>query len=161
MTQFMEQKLYLPMPVALTTGALDLGSINPATPQEAALNVGRGRMPDNAGVVSMPGGIELGAFDFVDVNLVGRQITVAPLPKDAVDGETGSIRSMGTVAVCTPETVRPFAEVLPWRMAQWHDGFRQVGHVGIRHLGIDTRWYEITDTDGRGAMTAIIPQRYF
>lgn len=151
--------LYLPMPAAIHSGALDLSAVEPHTPQDAALAIANGFMPSQAGVVELPGG-DVGAFDFVTVvRRPGEALTVQPLPKRAV-ANGGRVVASGHVILTTEETVREVAETLPWAHAQWIDGFRQVGSMGIRHLfGAPT--LEVEELTSGGILMARSSPRYF
>jgi hypothetical protein len=152
-------ELYLPMPVAVQAGVLDLSAVKPHEPQSAALAIANGCMPDRAGLVKLPGG-QVGAFDFVTVTRKPREsLLVAPLPKQAV-AERGAFAMSGHVVLVTEDTVREVAETLPWDEAQWRSGFIRAGSVGIRHL-FDTPVLELRGLDAGGQLDASPPRRYF
>jgi hypothetical protein len=152
-------ELYLPLPSAVQAKALDLSGINPHNPQDAAMMVANGRMPNRAGVVELPGGV-LGAFDLVSVQeSSGGQLSVFPLPKSFVGG-SGQLAAGGQVVLATEETVRSIAEVLPWSIAQWHPEFYRIGEVGMRHL-FGSPTLELHDVSDDGRLIASPPRRYF
>lgn len=90
-----ERAKYLPFPVAVEHRIVEPDSIDPISPQAAAMMIQNGFMPPQAGIVEL--GPELGAFDLVSARYEGSKLTIAPTAKEAVNRKTDAIQSPGLI----------------------------------------------------------------
>jgi hypothetical protein len=155
------------MPAAQKAGTLDFADFEPHTPQDAALHVANGFVPDERGLAELADGT-IAAFDLVQLDsATDDRLSIAALPKAAVSPRNGRVLDIGNIVMSTLDsarsvtTIHRVAEVLPWAAAQWRDGFYRVGSMGLRHLGIDARRYDVTEAASDGSVEAEAPRRYF
>jgi len=154
--------LYLPLPVALAIGRLDVDALDPHDPQSASLMVRNGLIPDQAGTFELPGD-KLAAFDLVDGELKKDGLDILPTSKQAVDTESRRVQG-GKLIVLTfadEDIVRPVAEVAPALKADWDRSFTRVGRCAVRPLGMNAPFYAIQEVRGNGEIKSSLPKRYF
>ncbi|MCA9332098.1 hypothetical protein KC968_04130 [Candidatus Saccharibacteria bacterium] len=157
-----EEGLYLPFPVARNAGILDVGSVDPHIPSRASLMVRNGMIPDQAGVVELPGN-RLAAIDLVDGSITGKDLIITPTSKSAVDTESRLILGQGMVAMTFDDEgiIKLIAMVAPEIKAAWNKDYTAIGRCALRPLGLDASHYEIKDFDLSGTVIAKQPTRYF
>lgn len=154
--------LYLPLPVALAVGRLDMEALDPHSPQFASLMVRNGMIPDQAGTLELPGD-GLAAFDLVDGVFSDDGLHILPTSKMAVDTESRRVQG-GKLIVLTfadEDRVRPVADVAPSVKASWNRSFKRMGQCAVRLLGMDAPFYDIRELCDDGGIKAALPKRYF
>jgi hypothetical protein len=152
---------YLPFPVAMEKGVIDLSRVNPVSPQQAVAEIFNYRMPEAAGVVDL--GSEIGAYDLVAGHFSGSRLEVAPLAKDAVDDRTDQIQDEGLVTLTRGSLLRVVGIMEPARKAPLDYRHLPAASLVLRTLcSLDGTDFEITEINlDNGLVTAKPRVTYF
>ncbi len=156
------EESYIPYLPAIESGLIELESVKVNKPQDAALSIINGKMPQKGGVVKLSDDSH-GAFDLVALKHGSdKELVLFPTSKDAVCDDNDEIRNTGLVIFSTDEgLIKPFAFVDRASRAIWRpEEYRNFGSVSLRFLGLSSS-YEAVEVESSGVIVARKPMRYF
>lgn len=138
------REAYFFCPQAIEKGILDIGQLNPNSPQEAALKVRNNQIPAQAGSIELPSN-ELAAYDLVSGIFEGNKLTIGPSFKDGVEKDSRDIRREGLLTLTYVESglIKVIAEVATPQKSEWAGRYRQIGNQAVRFFGVDAPVFEL------------------
>lgn len=156
------EESYIPYLPAIESGVIEVDSVKVNSPQDAALCISNGKMPEQGGVVRLSEDVH-GAFDLVALEYGSeRELVLFPSSKDAVSDDNDEIRHTGLVVFSSDEgVIKPFAFADNPNKAMWRpELYSRFGDVSLRFLGLSHR-YDAVEVESSGIIVARKPIRYF
>lgn len=147
------EEAFLPFPVALDAKKIDVENIKLTTPADAANAILNGKAPAGGGIFWDYRHNDFGAVDLLAFHRDGLQVTALPSPKRAIEKGTKSIISpCGSFWTMPDGRVFVTALIESATRAQWMEGYRVIGSIGTRHLGMNAQRLELSNTSPDGLM---------